>query len=65
MRERGNMGPEEQLLAATRRQEAVIPMAKEFRPQAAVSLASEVCAKVAYGLRCPARRSDGLTRAWL
>lgn len=49
--ERGNRGSEEQLLASTRRQEAIIPMVKDFRPQVAVSLASAVCARVAYGLR--------------
>ncbi|MDG6987917.1 MAG: DUF354 domain-containing protein [Nitrososphaerota archaeon] len=49
--ERGKKGSEEQLLAATRRQEAIIPMVKDFRPHVAVSLASAVCARVAYGLR--------------
>lgn len=49
--ERGNRGPEEQLLAATRRQEEIIPIVKQFGPQVAVSVASAVCARVAYGLR--------------
>ena len=48
--ERGHKGPEEQLLAATRRQAEIIPMVKEFGPMAAVSVASAVCARVAFGL---------------
>ena len=48
--ERGTKGQEEQLLAATRRQSEMIPIAKEFRPQVAVSIASAVCARVAFGL---------------
>jgi uncharacterized protein len=48
--ERGTKGPEEQLLAATRRQAEMIPLVKEFRPSVAVSIASAVCARVAFGL---------------
>ena len=48
--DRGTKGPEEQLLAATRRQAEIIPIVKEFRPTAAVSIASAVCARVAFGL---------------
>lgn len=48
--ERGVKGKEEQLLAATRRQAEMIPIVKQFRPQVAVSIASAVCARVAFGL---------------
>lgn len=48
--DRGTKGPEEQLLAATRRQADMIPLAKEFKPNVAVSIASAVCARVAFGL---------------
>ena len=48
--DRGNKGPEEQLLAATERQAETVPLIKEFRPQVAVSIASAVCARVAFGL---------------
>ncbi len=47
--ERGTKGQEEQLLAATRRQAEMIPVIKEFGPDVAVSIASAVCARVAYG----------------
>lgn len=47
--ERGSKGPEEQLLAATRRQEEMIPAVKAFWPAVAVSIASAVCARVAFG----------------
>jgi uncharacterized protein len=48
--ERGTKGPEQQLLAATRRQSELIPIIMDFDPRAAVSIASSVCARVAYGL---------------
>ena len=48
--DRGTKGQEEQLLAATRRQEEMIPVIKEFNPDVAVSIASAVCARVAFGL---------------
>ncbi|HEV2139197.1 MAG TPA: DUF354 domain-containing protein [Nitrososphaerales archaeon] len=48
--DRGTRGPEEQLLAATRRQVEIIPLVKEFGPSIAVSIASAVCARVAFGL---------------
>jgi len=48
--ERGGRGKEEQLLAATARQKEMIPVVKDFRPQVAVSVASAVCARVAFGL---------------
>ncbi len=48
--DRGSKGQEEQLLAATRRQAEMIPVVKEFKPEVAVSIASAVCARVAFGL---------------
>jgi predicted glycosyltransferase len=48
--DRGIKGQEEQLLAATRRQAEMIPMVKDFNPDVAVSIASAVCARVAFGL---------------
>ncbi len=48
--DRGTRGPEDQLLAATRRQAEMIPVVQEFRPNTAVSIASAVCARVAFGL---------------
>ena len=48
--DRGTKGPEEQLLAATRRQAEMIPIVKDFGPSIAVSIASAVCARVAFGL---------------
>jgi uncharacterized protein len=48
--DRGVRGPEDQLLAATKRQAEMIPIVQEFRPEVAVSIASAVCARVAFGL---------------
>ncbi len=48
--DRGTKGQEEQLLAATRRQAEMIPIVKDFAPKVAVSIASAVCARVAFGL---------------
>ena len=48
--ERGSRGQEQQLLAATRRQAEMIPLVKGFKPDAALSIASAVCARVAFGL---------------
>ena len=48
--ERGGKTPAEQLEAATRRQAEVIPLVREFSPQVALSVASAVCARVAFGL---------------
>ena len=48
--ERGGKSPAEQLEAATRRQAEIIPLVKGFSPQVAVSVASAVCARVAFGL---------------
>lgn len=48
--DRGTKGPEDQLLAATKRQAEIIPIVQEFRPEVAVSIASAVCARVAFGL---------------
>jgi hypothetical protein len=48
--ERGGKDPVEQLEAATRRQAEIIPLVKGFAPQVAVSVASAVCARVAFGL---------------
>ena len=48
--ERGSRGKEAQLLASTSRQAEMIPIVKDFAPSAAVSVASGVCARVAFGL---------------
>ncbi len=48
--ERGGKDPVEQLEAATKRQAEIIPLIKGFAPQVAVSVASAVCARVAFGL---------------
>ena len=48
---RGRKGEEDQLVAATRRQAEMIPLVRDFRPQAAVSIASAVCARIAFGLK--------------
>jgi predicted glycosyltransferase len=47
--DRGNRGQEDQLLAATRRQTEMIPIVKKFKPDVAVSIASAVCARIAFG----------------
>jgi hypothetical protein len=47
---RGGKDPVEQLEAATERQAEIIPFVKRFAPKVAVSVASAVCARVAYGL---------------
>ncbi len=47
---RGTKGQEEQLLAATQRQAEMIPIVRDFKPNVAVSIASAVCARVAFGL---------------
>jgi uncharacterized protein len=49
--DRGRRGQEDQLLAATQRQAEMIPLVKAFEPQVAVSTASAVCARIAFGLR--------------
>jgi len=48
--DRGKKGLEDQLLAATRRQAEIIPIVQAFKPAVAVSIASAVCARVAFGL---------------
>ncbi|MBI3858660.1 MAG: DUF354 domain-containing protein [Thaumarchaeota archaeon] len=48
--ERGEKGRMEQFLAATRRQADLIPVVAEFAPEVAVSIASAVCARVAFGM---------------
>ncbi|MDG6983436.1 MAG: DUF354 domain-containing protein [Nitrososphaerota archaeon] len=48
--DRGARGQEDQLTAATRRQAELIPLVKRFDPQVAVSIASAVCARIAFGL---------------
>ncbi|MDA4127299.1 MAG: DUF354 domain-containing protein [Thaumarchaeota archaeon] len=48
--DRGTKGQEEQLLAATRRQAEMISIVRDFGPSVAVSIASAVCARVAFGL---------------
>jgi len=47
---RGGKDPVEQLEAATQRQAEIIPLVKGFAPRVAVSVASAVCARVAFGL---------------
>lgn len=49
--DRGIRGQEDQLLAATRRQAEIIPIVKKFNPDVAVSIASAVCARVAFGFK--------------
>ena len=49
--ERGGKSLEEQLTAATKRQAEMIPLVKRFRPDVAISVASAVCARIAFGLR--------------
>ena len=48
--DRGTRGLEDQLLAATKRQAEMIPIVQEFRPHVAVSIASAICARIAFGL---------------
>ena len=48
--DRGIRGPEDQLLAATKRQAEMIPIVQQFRPHVAVSIASAICARIAFGL---------------
>jgi uncharacterized protein len=48
--DRGHRGQEDQLLAATNRQAEMIPLVKGFGPQVAMSIASAVCARIAFGL---------------
>jgi len=48
--ERGDKDAAGQLEAATRRQAEIIPLVRRFSPQIAVSVASAVCARVAFGL---------------
>ncbi len=48
--ERGGKDLAGQLEAATERQAEIIPIVKDFSPQIAISVASAVCARVAYGL---------------
>lgn len=49
--ERGEGDLAGQLAAATERQAKIIPIVQAFRPSVAVSVASAVCARVAYGFR--------------
>ena len=49
--ERGGRDLVEQLLVSTNRQSEIIPLVHEFRPSVAISVASAVCARVAFGLR--------------
>ncbi len=49
--ERGGKDPSEQLAAATQRQAELIPIVKGFGPTVALSVASGVCARIAFGLR--------------
>lgn len=48
--ERGGGSQLEQLVAATRRQEEIIPIVSGFRPTVSMSVASGVCARVSFGL---------------
>jgi predicted glycosyltransferase len=47
--ERGGSSKAEQLQAATKRQEELIPRIKSFSPEIALSVASGVCARIAFG----------------
>jgi len=49
--ERGGEDLRGQLVAATERQLKMIPLVEAFKPSVAVSVASAVCARVAYGVR--------------
>ena len=49
--ERGGRDLVEQLLVSTNRQSEIIPLVRDFRPSVAISVASAVCARVAFGLR--------------
>jgi predicted glycosyltransferase len=48
--ERGGKDPLSQLVADVKRTELIIPTVSEFKPDIAVSVASNVCARVAFGL---------------
>lgn len=48
--ERGGSTKADQLKAATRRQERMIPIVTKFSPHIAVSVASGVCARISFGL---------------
>jgi len=48
--ERGGSNKAEQLLAATKRQEELIPKIKRFSPKISLSVASGVCARISFGL---------------
>jgi predicted glycosyltransferase len=48
--ERGGSSKAEQLAAATRREAEMIPMVDRFGPDASLSVASGVCARVSFGL---------------
>ncbi|MDG6898561.1 MAG: DUF354 domain-containing protein, partial [Nitrososphaerota archaeon] len=49
--ERGGKAPADQLAAATERQARMIPVIQRYKPDVAVSVASAVCARIAFGLR--------------
>jgi predicted glycosyltransferase len=51
--ERGGKDLADQLVSSTARQAEIIPMVERFKPGVAVSVASAVCARVAFGLRFP------------
>jgi hypothetical protein len=48
--QRGGGDPMQQLVAATERQVEMIPIVRDFKPSIAVSVASGVCARIAFGL---------------
>jgi predicted glycosyltransferase len=48
--ERGGSDPKGQLVAATQRQNEIIPLIDDFKPTVSFSVASGVCARVSFGL---------------
>ena len=51
--ERGGKDLAGQLIASTKREAEMIPLVRDFGPNVALSVASTVCARVAFGLRVP------------
>jgi predicted glycosyltransferase len=49
--ERGGRDPREQLAASLERQQKLLPLVEEFRPDVSVSTGSADCARISFGLR--------------
>jgi predicted glycosyltransferase len=49
--ERGGRDPRDQLIASLERQEELLPLVEDFRPDISVSTASADCARISFGLR--------------